>query len=397
LLSAAGERQLLLHQEIALLEDVRSAKPSKRNASHLEEGNSRPPKKAKGDTGVSSSSSSTASNASGTSASARKTKVKAVPSPAPPPLAAEGEPPPPVAPSTSSAPTSLVIPRTPPPFHPSEGHASPVITLKYDVPNKFWKFVEQFCGKVSSDDIEYLDQLIAERTDEGHAELLTVPPLGTHYTLKWAEEDQVSGGAGKKGKGGSASASPAQDGQPTSGPTPVRFSEDIPPYGPLTTRLVSSLISESVGDPSIEIPNEEVKTEKDRKGIIRALSSPNAPLLEKRIKKELEDEGFLETESSEDDGDDEILRELKRCQAELEHVSSINLSQLRKIRERAAAQLKRQSVLDDLDAIDEQVQEAYRKLTDLRRKKKSPCKKDKEGVQKLLKDREKILRKLDSI
>jgi hypothetical protein len=42
-----------------------------------------------------------------------------------------------------------------------------------------------------------------------------------------------------------------------------------------------------------------------------------ASSLERRVRKELEDQGILDNSDQKDPADDEILTELKRCQAEL--------------------------------------------------------------------------------
>ena len=43
----------------------------------------------------------------------------------------------------------------------------------------------------------------------------------------------------------------------------------------------------------------------------------NASSLERRVRKELEDQGILDNSEHKEPADDEILTELKRCQAEL--------------------------------------------------------------------------------
>jgi len=50
---------------------------------------------------------------------------------------------------------------------------------------------------------------------------------------------------------------------------------------------------------------------------VRNFSMSNASSLERRVRKELEDQGILDNSEHKEPADDEILTELKRCQAEL--------------------------------------------------------------------------------
>lgn len=51
----------------------------------------------------------------------------------------------------------------------------------------------------------------------------------------------------------------------------------------------------------------------------------NASSLERRVRKELEDQGILDSSEHKEPADDEILTELKRCQTELKVIIYICL------------------------------------------------------------------------
>jgi hypothetical protein len=50
---------------------------------------------------------------------------------------------------------------------------------------------------------------------------------------------------------------------------------------------------------------------------VRNFTVSGASSLERRVRKELEDQGILDNSEQKEPADDEILAELKRCQAEL--------------------------------------------------------------------------------
>lgn len=60
---------------------------------------------------------------------------------------------------------------------------------KNDLPDKFWASVEPYCRPITAEDISYLQDLIRTREEERNSDLYTIPPLGKHYTQRWAEED----------------------------------------------------------------------------------------------------------------------------------------------------------------------------------------------------------------
>ncbi|MGH0126464.1 UNVERIFIED_CONTAM: hypothetical protein FKN15_028311 [Acipenser sinensis] len=58
---------------------------------------------------------------------------------------------------------------------------------KNDAPNRFWASVEPYCADITSEEIRVLEELLKPPEDE--AEYYKVPPLGKHYSMRWAQED----------------------------------------------------------------------------------------------------------------------------------------------------------------------------------------------------------------
>eukprot|EP00117_Sycon_ciliatum_P004855 scpid87276/ scgid9043/ Transcriptional adapter 3-A; ADA3 homolog A; Transcriptional adapter 3-like A len=138
---------------------------------------------------------------------------------------------------------------------------------KQDTTNKFWAAVEQYCAPITEQDIKSLRQLaVAPDTDQ---DLYKIPPLGKHYSYRWAQEDigdddkaasRAGTGAGAGGsnvrdktRSLSSSTSPANSAsQPTNGSADnqsVTTDEDSSrqetcSLGPLTQRLVSALLED---------------------------------------------------------------------------------------------------------------------------------------------------------
>jgi len=136
-----------------------------------------------------------------------------------------------------------------------------------------------------------------------------------------------------------------------------------------------------------------------KQNLIRSLNVGNAEALEARVRKELEDQGILsaDEEGEGKEGGDEIMEELKRCQNELRAVSAHNAAQLRRVLGAAKDELVRQELRNRLSEADNEVMEAYQKVSAARSKKKTPSKKEREQAWKALKERELILKELESV
>ena len=194
------------------------------------------------------------------------------------------------------------------------GDANKPVTPKNETPNRFWQFVEPYCAPIAQDDVKFLEDLMKGYSDMG--EYYRVPPLGQHYAIRWAKEDMEN----EKAKGGSDENKEVKEETSKSVKKEKTEKADTSPFGELTQRLVQGLMEENL---MTQVDDMMVASGKEedigsRNSFIQSLKVANGDSLEKRLKKELEEQGILEP--GEDDGEavsDEILTELNRCQEEL--------------------------------------------------------------------------------
>ena len=245
------------------------------------------------------------------------------------------------------------------------------------------------------------------KTHSDMSEFYRVPKLGQHYTQRWAKEDLENERV--KGAGDLTSADKNDEvGNHLKKASEAANSEDCP-YGELTQRLVAGLMEENVlnlGDDLVDnstkkgsggdsSDTENVAAAKGQ--LIKSLNITNSEGLEARVKKELEEQGILDPNEEDPAENDEILEELHRCQNELKAVSSHNLQQLKRLLKAAKEEMARQELRNKLQTADNDVMEAYRKISAARSKKKPPSKKERDQAWKALKEREIILKQLEAI
>lgn len=264
-------------------------------------------------------------------------------------------------------------------------------TPKNEIPNKFWAFVEPYCAPLQQDDVKFLEDLIKGYSDMG--EYYRTPPMGQHFAIRWAKEDleleRNKGGDENKDVTGEEVKAPKKE-----------LKADSSPFGELTQRLVQGLMEENLMAQVDDMMVERTKDDEagTRNSFIQSLRVANGDSLERRLKKELEEQGILDPNDEENDaGSDEILQELGRCQQELRAVSQHNLAQLRRLAKAAREEMARQEVRNRLVEADREVCDAYKKIAASRSKKKPPSKKEKEVAWKAIKDREAILKQLEGI
>ncbi|XP_054276043.1 transcriptional adapter 3 [Macrosteles quadrilineatus] len=292
---------------------------------------------------------------------------------------------------------------------------------KNDTPNKFWLSVEPYCAETTAEDIKFLKELKA--TCEKEAEIQKIPPLGRHYTLRWAEEDLLderdcSSTTKLKRK-------PSDDvKEMLKKASKIVIRDRVP--GPLVQRLVSALVEENyvsplkesvlvnklnkigsesdTGEPQtkktkLEDPGSpsENKGENAVPNYLRKLPTYHtSACFELRIRKELEASGFIDPQDYKEDND-EILAEIKKCQEELRATALHTVEQLKRLIKLAEVELEKSEVRKKLKAVEQEVVEVSRKILILKQKKKPIPEKEQESAWKLLNERKTLLKTLESI
>ncbi|ETE65425.1 Transcriptional adapter 3, partial [Ophiophagus hannah] len=250
---------------------------------------------------------------------------------------------------------------------------------KNDAPNRFWASVEPYCADLTNEEVRTLDDLLKPPEDE--AEHYKIPPLGKHYSQRWAQEDLL-----EEQKDGARAAATADKKKGILGPLTELDTKDVDallkksesqheqpedgcPFGPLTQRLLQALV--------------EARTLQLMVPALRlaARTSPS---------------GLLESEDRPaEDSEDEVLAELRKRQAELKALSTHNRTKKVELLRLAKEELHRQELRQRVRIADNEVMDAFRKIMAARQKKRTPTKKEKDQAWKSLKERESILKLLD--
>ncbi|XP_071795539.1 transcriptional adapter 3-B-like [Asterias amurensis] len=275
-----------------------------------------------------------------------------------------------------------------------------------DAPDRFWTSLEPYCADISSDDIKVLDDML--KTSDDDMDYFKIPPLGKHYALRWAQEDlleeQREGNKIGEKKKSSLNSANSKEAKALLKKAESR-EEDICPFGPLTQRLISALVEENIMTPVEDIISEtnlkgdgsEVKDVSSPKNGNR-FTVPHTRALEARLREELLHLGLLDADDPvTDDTDDEILVELEKRQAELRALSAHNRSQKMRLYRLAKEELKRQELRQKMRACDNETMDAFRRIMAARQKKRSPTKKEKDQAWKTIKEREGLVKQLDTM
>lgn len=77
--------------------------------------------------------------------------------------------------------------------------------------------------------------------------------------------------------------------------------------------------------------------------------------IERRVKKELIEQGLLDLDDFGKDNEDEILAEIKRVRTELAAIAEYNCNELKKLQTVAKEEMKRLEVKRKLDSVDQAV------------------------------------------
>ncbi|XP_038595851.1 transcriptional adapter 3 isoform X3 [Tachyglossus aculeatus] len=306
---------------------------------------------------------------------------------------------------------------------------------KNDAPNRFWASVEPYCADITNEEVRTLEELLKPPEDE--AEHYKIPPLGKHYSQRWAQEDLLeeqkdgaraaAAGDKKKGLMGPLTELDTKVGIASSGCREGRkrpcllFSSEVDallkkseaqheqpedgcPFGPLTQRLLQALVEENIISPIEDSPIPDITGKEavldgastSPRNQNKPFSVPHTKSLEARIKEELIAQGLLESEDRPaEDSEDEVLAELRKRQAELKALSAHNRAKKHELLRLAREEVSRQELRQRVRMADNEVMDAFRKIMAARQKKRTPTKKEKDQAWKTLKERESILKLLD--
>lgn len=277
----------------------------------------------------------------------------------------------------------------------------PILQRATEVPNKFWQMVDSYCGPIPQETITLLEKMEKPLSDD----YFEVPALGKHFSQVWAEEDMLM--EEKEGNricknGNNNETSTHNVLKKTSG-----ILDDVEPcpYGSLTQRLISAFVQENIIAPLDSGPTNDGKTfealTNNDQNIVskngKASSSPHTTKLEGRIKAELFDQGLIDISSESDKEEDEVLIELRRCQQELRVISDRNRTIVSQLLKLSKDDMKKQELRKNIEIVNADVTEHYRKVFAARQKKRNLMKKEKESALKTLKEREILVKQLEQL
>lgn len=239
---------------------------------------------------------------------------------------------------------------------------------KNNIPYKFWNSVEPYCAPVTLDDIKFLESLLAQSSN---TTLPPIPPLGRHYSEVWADEhlaeDQNAGNPNKQKSSMSPDASSIRK--------KLEKANENMITGPLTQRLVSALMEENAMP--YEVPDIKFKQTNTKN------SYKNSLTLEKCLRKELVEQGILDPEDLPpltNPADDEILAEIKKCQTELTAVRKENCRNLKNLIGLCKQEMIRLNLKKQLDQVDMECIDIYKKMVAAKQKKRPITKKEKDDA-----------------
>ncbi|XP_063537069.1 transcriptional adapter 3-A [Cydia strobilella] len=258
---------------------------------------------------------------------------------------------------------------------------------KNNIPYKFWNSVEPYCAPVTLDDIKFLESLLAQSSN---TTLPPIPPLGRHYSEVWADEhlteDQNASNPNKqKSSGLSPDASMLRK-------KSDKLNENMI-TGPLTQRLVSALMEENVLP--YEVPDIKVKQTTNAKSNYK-----NSLTLEKCLRKELVEQGILDPEDLPpltNPADDEILAEIKKCQTELTAVRKDNCRNLKNLIGLCKQEMIRLNLKKQLDQVDMECIDIYKKMVAAKQKKRPITKKEKEDAWRAINEQIRLNKEINSL
>ncbi|XP_026744227.1 transcriptional adapter 3-B [Trichoplusia ni] len=257
---------------------------------------------------------------------------------------------------------------------------------KNNIPYKFWNSVDPYCAPVTLDDIKFLESLLAQSSN---TTLPPIPPLGRHYSEVWADEhlaeDQNASNPNKQKSSMSPDASSIRK--------KLEKSNENMITGPLTQRLVSALMEENLMN--YEVPDVKVKQTTNTKS-----SYKNSLTLEKCLRKELVEQGILDPEDLPpltNPADDEILAEIKKCQTELTAVKKDNCRNLKHLIGLCKQEMIRLNLKKQLDQVDMECIDIYKKMVAAKQKKRPITKKEKEDAWRAINEQIRLNKEINAL
>lgn len=329
----------------------------------------------------------------------------------------------------------------------STNHNPKHIYHRNDTPNKFWLSLEPFTVPINQEDIRLLDVLLEE-----YSGILApqIPELGPHYTQQWEIDDGIvlkdehieSPQTLLKGKSKLVSTPTITNGSPQNGDVmrvlrnSKKMGEGI--TGPFTQRLVSALMEENLisdshhhhhstatattttttttavastenSNSSLEnIPN-NTNNNNNNANMVHTRSAANllknGIAAERRIRKELIEQGILEAKDVAPSGDmikmeddvDEVLTEIQKVRSDLMAMAESNTSQLTALKEVAHNELKRLEIKRKLDDVDHEIVEQNKRVQLAKQKGRSLAKSERDEILRLIEKQRKLSNELDSL
>ncbi|KAI1311337.1 Transcriptional regulator [Mortierella claussenii] len=237
----------------------------------------------------------------------------------------------------------------------------------------FWSSMEPYFRPFTES-----DRVVLEEEGDQVTPLL-IPPLGKHYLEAWAEEDRAlipyDGFESRR-----SSVDLIKDVTPSRNTvynqpfelTDENIDQDEVSCGPLTERIICSLVAEDVVDPNEIKQDDDQPTSSSPAPINLHSNVRNYAELEERIKRELRYIGLLGNDEIDWDAreDDEISITLRSLQKELRDVMKVNRGRKQRLLSLVNNHLAYQEYNTILDDLDKQVEQGYLKRFRMTKSKK---------------------------
>jgi transcriptional adapter 3 len=284
-----------------------------------------------------------------------------------------------------------------------------------DTPNKFWLSIEPYTVPITHEDIRLIDGLLEEYSGPLAPQ---IPELGPHYTAQWGIEDikEEVDASNPQIKGKKSATNGQQNGDVM---RVLRNSKKMGDgiTGPFTQRLVSALMEENVisdghstataTTTSTENSNSSLENIPNNTNMVHTRSAANllknGIAAERRIRKELIEQGILEAKdaavpgSERGDDVDEVLMEIQRVRADLMAIAESNTSQLTTLKEVALNEIKRLEIKRKLDDVDHDIIEQHKKVQLAKQKGRVLSKSEREEILRLTEKQKKLSNELDCL